>query len=532
MQGQTLYDFLVERMPELLQHIAEHLMLTTVSVMCAVVLGLAIAILAFEKKSLRGPITTIVGILQTIPSLALLVMLMIAFGKIGVLPALVALILYALLPIVRNTLIGLDSTADATMEAARGIGMNKFQQLWYVRFPIATPAILAGIRTATVVCVGIATLSAFIGAGGLGEFINRGLALSSPRLIMLGAIPSGLLAIICDLALGCAEWGFRPVRQDDKPLNLRQQRLRRRLAATFPVLLFVFSLVFYALEHPQTASDNRIRIGSKHFTEQLILAELMAQVIEGNTRLIVERKFDLGGTAVCHGALIRGEIDTYPEYTGTSLTSILNINEVVEPDAVLGIVSKKYANDFKIKWLKPFGFNNTWSLICNKSNRWKKISDLRNDQSNITIGVPAEFAERQDGFIGLRKKYGLDFSQVKDIDTNIAYKALQQKELDVAAGNATDGHVQAYDLRLLEDDLHFFPPYLAAPVVRMSVLEKHPELESALNKLGNQIDDSVMQSLNYKVDGLGQSPAFVAKEYLASARRTVPSAAEAASVQH
>jgi glycine betaine/choline ABC-type transport system substrate-binding protein len=258
----------------------------------------------------------------------------------------------------------------------------------------------------------------------------------------------------------------------------------------------------------------------------------MAQVIESNTRLIVERKFDLGGTAVCHGALIRGEIDTYPEYTGTSLTSILNINTVVAPDAVLGIVSKKYAEDFNVKWLKPFGFNNTWSLICNKSSRWRKISDLRNDQSSITIGVPAEFAERQDGFIGLRKKYNLDFAQVKDIDTNIAYKALQQKELNLAAGNATDGHVQAYELRLLEDDLRFFPPYLAAPVVRMVVLKEHPELESALNRLGNQIDDSVMQSLNYKVDGLGQSPASVAREYLASTRRNEPSAAETAPLQH
>jgi osmoprotectant transport system permease protein len=532
MQGQTLFNFLVERMPELLQHIAEHLMLTTVSVMCAVVLGLVIAILAFEQKALRAPITTIVGILQTIPSLALLVMLMIAFGKIGVLPALVALILYALLPIVRNTLIGLDSTGDATMEAARGIGMNEVQQLFYVRLPIATPAILAGIRTATVVCVGIATLSAFIGAGGLGEFINRGLALSSPRLIMLGAIPSGILAIICDLSLACAEWGFRPVRQDDKPLNLTQQRFRRRLAATLPILLFAFSLIFYAFEHPQTSSDNRITIGSKHFTEQLILAELMAQVIENNTHLTVERKFDLGGTTVCHGALIRGEIDTYPEYTGTSLTSILNINEVVEPDAVLGIVRKKYADEFQVKWLRPFGFNNTWSLICNKGSNWKKISDLKNDQSSITIGVPAEFAERQDGFIGLRKKYRLDFAHVKDIDTNIAYKALQQKELDVAAGNATDGHVQAYDLRLLVDDLHFFPPYLAAPVVKMSVLKKHPEVESALNRLGDQIDDRVMQSLNYKVDGLGQSPAFVAKQFLQTAAKQVSSTAKAASAVH
>jgi osmoprotectant transport system permease protein len=514
MQQQTYLEFFIERAPELAQRTAEHLMLTTVSVLVATVLGLAIAVVAFRHKQLKDPITAIVGILQTIPSLALLVMLMTLFGKIGVLPALVALILYALLPIVRNGLIGLESTPDSVIEAAKGIGMTEAQQLILVRFRLAMPAIVAGIRTATVVGVGIATLSAFIGAGGLGEFINRGLALSSTKLILLGAIPSGLLAIIADWTLAAAEWGIQPARKAEQSQSKNYGVLKRRAAASLPIALLLFSIGFYIVEHPALPGDNHIRIGCKHFTEQLILAELMAQTIEGRTKLIVERRFDLGGTLVCHGALIRDEIDTYPEYTGTGMASVLRIEGEKTPARVLAIVTEQYMNKFRIKWLGPFGFNNTWALICAEQKPWRSISDLRQEASSLKIGLPGEFAERADGFPGLKKAYALNFGKVADIDTNIAYKALAEHELDVAAGNATDGRIDAYKLRLLKDDLHFFPPYQAAPIARMDTLAKHPEVEAALNALSGKINDETMRALNYEVDGAGQSPGAVAHRFL------------------
>jgi osmoprotectant transport system permease protein len=518
MAEQSIFDFLKERAPELFQRLTEHMMLTGVSTGTAIVLGLAIAIFVFHYRSFREPIMAIVGILQTIPSLALLVFLMTLVGKIGMMPALIALTLYALLPIVRNTLIGLESTPPSILEAAAGLGMTPWQQISLVRLPIAVPSIVAGIRTATVVAVGIATLSAFIGAGGLGEFINRGLALSSTRLILLGAVPSGILAIIYDLSLAAAEWGIRPVRKIDSPMSLKQQKFRRRAAAALPVTLFVTGLILYVVEHPGVQGRPHVAIGSKHFTEQIILAELMAQTIEKGAHVDVERRFDLGGTLVCHGALLRGEIDFYPEYTGTSLATVLKVKPIIDPKIAFTTINKEYNRLYGATWLSPFGFNNSWAIItadgASRKNSWNSISDLQAQANRLSIGLPAEFAEREDGFPGLEKVYKLKFEKVEDIDTNIAYKALAENQLDVAAGNSTDGRIDAYKLKILSDDKKYFPAYQAAPVARIDTLRKYPQVERCLNKLGGQIDDAAMRALNYEVDGNHKSPAMVVAAFL------------------
>ena len=520
MAEESIFDFLKERAPELFQRVTEHMMLTGVSTGTAIVLGVSLAIFVFRYRTFREPIMAIVGILQTIPSLALLVFLMTLVGKIGMTPALIALTLYALLPIVRNTLIGLESTPPSILEAAAGLGMTDFQQITLVRLPIAVPSIVAGIRTATVVAVGIATLSAFIGAGGLGEFINRGLALSSSRLIMLGAIPSGILAIIYDLSLAAAEWGIRPVRKMDSPLSLQKQKFRRRVAACLPVSLFILGLVLYVVEHPGLQGKPHIAIGSKHYTEQIILAELMAQTIEKSAHIAVERRFDLGGTLVCHGALLRGEIDLYPEYTGTSLATILKIAPIKDSQLAYERINSDYRKLYKSVWLPPFGFSNSWAIItadgaAAKSN-WSCISDLQGQANRLVIGLPAEFAEREDGFPGLQKAYKLKFEKVEDIDTNIAYKALADHQLDVAAGNSTDGRIDALKLKILTDDKKYFPAYQAAPVARLDTLEKYPAVQKSLTRLGGQISDATMRSLNFEVDGNHKSPASVVAAFLSS----------------
>jgi len=518
--NQSVADFIFERAPELFQRTSEHMMLTSVSTTIAAVLGMLLALLAFRFKNIRDPLMSLVGILQTIPSLALLVLLMTVIGKIGVLPALCALILYALLPIVRNTLLGLESTPREIVEAAVGIGMSPLEQILWVRIPMAVPAIVSGIRTATVVGVGIATLCAFIGAGGLGEFINRGLALSNSRLILLGAIPAGVLAVVFDLCLASAEWGIRPVRATDVPLKLEQQKVRRRVALSLPAVLFALGMIFYCQSHPNFQKNERVTIGSKHFTEQIILAELMAQTVEKVGHLPVERKFDLGGTLVCHESLIRGEIDAYPEYTGTALTAVLKETNIhnLAPQKVLALVSQQYATKYRITWLRPFGFNNQWALIANtdeaEQHNWRTISDLHGKASSLHLGMPAEFAEREDGFGGLIKYYNLKFGKVDDLDTNIAYQALAQHQLDLAAGNSTDGRIASLKLRVLDDDLHYFPEYAAVPIVRAESLAAHPTLAVALERLGGKIDTKIMQQLNYEVDGEHQSPAAVVTDFL------------------
>jgi len=239
----TLTAFISERLPELWLRTGEHLMLTGCSSGAAMLIGVPIGMLVLRKSWLRSPCMGAIGILQTIPSLAMLAFLLALLHRIGALPAIIALTLYALLPIVRNTLTGLEGVSPQVMEAAKGIGMTEDQQLRMVRIPLAAPVIVAGIRTAAVVGVGIATLSAFIGAGGLGQFINRGLALSNTRLILLGAVPAALLALVIDFIIGAFEWGLRPERKRAKKGSL--QAIIGSAALIMPVLLILIGMFAY-----------------------------------------------------------------------------------------------------------------------------------------------------------------------------------------------------------------------------------------------------------------------------------------------
>jgi osmoprotectant transport system permease protein len=515
--------FVVGRLPELWLRTGEHIVLTGVSTVAAIVAAIPLGIMADRYTWIRGTVLGVVGILQTIPSLAMLAILLAALGKIGVVPAIIALTLYALLPIVRNTVTGLAEVSAEVKEAALGIGMTRRQQLWMVEMPLAMPFIVAGIRTAAVVGVGIATLAAFIGAGGLGEFINRGLALSNTRLILLGAIPAAVLALVVDFSIAAAQWGVRPARRTEK--NIVKWALRPA-AVGLPLLIVAWGIVA-AVTHPsvglnrsvvQGSAQGSIRIGSKQFSEQIILGEMMAQLIEARTGLGVERLFNLGGTMIVHGALERGELDLYPEYTGTALTAILKRESVSDPEEAFRIVSNAYRKQFAAEWLKPFGFNNSYSITVReddaKRRGWNRISDLKDAAPGLRAGFTSEFSERPDGYPGLKDAYGFAFGEVRDLDSAIMYQAAAAEEVDVVCAYTTDGRIPAYDLKPLKDDRGFFPPYYAAPVIRNETLKKHPALREILESLGGVIDDEAMQRLNYEVDENKRSPAEVAREYL------------------
>jgi osmoprotectant transport system permease protein len=320
-------SFVYERLPELGFRTVQHVMLTGVSTGLAILVGVPLGVAATRVGWMRGTVVGAVGILQTVPSLAMLTLLLVMTDKIGAVPAITALTLYALLPIVRNTITGLDGVPAELMEAARGIGMSRWQQLRLVRIPLALPVIIAGIRTAAVIGVGIATLSAFIGAGGLGQFINRGLALSNTRLIVLGAVPSAMLALAVDFALAALHWAFDPHRKVGR--STRRTTIARATAIALPLLIFGAASLAYS----RVQAD--ITIGSKNFTEQILLGHMMAMMIEEYTDLKVDRRFCLGGTMICHRALERGEIDLYAEYTGTALTAILGREVITDPDKAL-----------------------------------------------------------------------------------------------------------------------------------------------------------------------------------------------------
>ncbi|MBN1341232.1 MAG: ABC transporter permease subunit [Phycisphaerae bacterium] len=519
----AFWAMLSGRLPELWLRTGEHLVLTGVSTGLAILLGVPLGILAARASKLRGVLLGAVGILQTIPSLAMLAILLVVLRKIGAVPAVIALTLYALLPIVRNTLAGLEGIGADVDEAARGIGMTPRQQLLIVEIPMALPIMVAGIRTAAVVGVGIATLSAFIGAGGLGQFINRGLALSNPQLIMLGAVPAAILALLVDFTLGAAEWGTRPTRQSER--NEFKTRLKP-LAIVSPLLLVVLGIVSSTTAGASVspggsgATTGTIRVGSKNFTEQFVLGELIAQLIEAKTDLAVERRFNLGGTMICHESLVSEEIDVYVEYSGTGLTAILKEAARFDPDETFDIVREGYRKRFGAEWLDALGFNNTFALTVRardaKTRGWTRISDLAGKAGQLRAGFTSEFAERPDGYPGLARAYGLKFGTVRDLDPSILYEAIARKEVDVICAFATDGRIAAYKLKPLIDDARFFPPYHAAPVVRGSVLARHPEIREALAPLSGLLSDASMQQLNFKVDEEKRGPREVAREFLDS----------------
>lgn len=267
--------------------------------------------------------------------------------------------------------------------------------------------------------------------------------------------------------------------------------------------------------HAQT-----VRVGSKNFTEQEILGELIAQLIERHTDLDVERRFGLGGTDVCHAALLAGELDIYVEYTGTGLLNVLKRPVIHDSDAAYEAVASQYHQQFELVWLQPIGFNNTYALTVHtddaEANGWATVSDLINAQS-LRAGFTAEFMERPDGLPGLRERYeGLTFANTVDLDPGLMYQAVAGGQVDVICAFATDGRIKAFGLTTLRDDYQFFPPYDAAPVVREELLEAHPELRTALAALAGQISDAQMRRMNYAVDVDGVRPADVARAWLAA----------------
>ena len=264
-------------------------------------------------------------------------------------------------------------------------------------------------------------------------------------------------------------------------------------------------------------SDSVIVVGSKNFTESVLLGELLAQQIEHRTALRVERRLNLGGTFLCHQALRSGQIDLYPEYTGTALTAILKRPVEQDPDKVLETVSLAYREEFAAQWLQPFGFNNTFAVVVRPEDGGpqplRTISDLAAVSKDRTIGFNFEFLDRQDGYPGLVARYGLSFAaEPKTMDLGLLYRALRGGQIDVAVGSSTDGLIAAWNLRVLEDDLRYFPPYDAAPVVRVETLERHPRLGDVLADLGGLLSEKEMQRLNHEIDGRHRAVAQVVRE--------------------
>ena len=261
-----------------------------------------------------------------------------------------------------------------------------------------------------------------------------------------------------------------------------------------------------------------IVVGSKNFTEQIVLAELFAQQIEAHSALRVDRRLNLGGTFICHDALVSGKIDLYPEYTGTALIAILNDSPQKDSAEVFRRVQEEYRARFNVEVMPPLGFNNTFAMIVRGDDADKlhlrRISDVAPYAPKWRAGFGYEFMERPDGYRGWMAAYGLHFAgEPQILDLGLLYRALADKQVDLVAGNSTDGVIASLHMVALEDDLHYFPPYEAVPLVRRVTLEKHPEVRSAIAALAAKISVDEMRQMNYAVDGEHRDPADVVRAF-------------------
>jgi osmoprotectant transport system permease protein len=497
-----LLRFAVDRWPELRMLVAQHLVLVLAATAAAVAAGVPLGLLLTRRPHLARVVLAAAGVVQTIPSLALFGFLIpLPFiGGIGARTAIVALIVYALLPILRNTYAGIRQVDPAVAEAATAMGMTDGERLRMVEIPLALPVILAGVRIAAVVSVGTATIAAAIGAGGLGTYVFRGLATMDTRLILAGAIPAALLAVVADALLARVERSRRPA----------------RAAALLAGSVIAF-LAWSAFAARPASSRRPVVVVSKNFTEQVILGEIVAGAVE-RAGLAVDRRLNLGGTMLCHQALMSGEADVYVEYTGTALKDVLKEPTRSDPREVLDIVKGRY-RAMGLAVGEPLGFNNTFALVMRRSHAGRlglrRISDLGPHAATIRLGLFGEFLEREDGLPGLVKAYGLRFgAAAREMDLGLIYQALLADQVDLVVGSATDGLIAAHDLVVLEDDRRYFPPYDAVIVSRAETLEREPAMRAALASLEGRIDADAMRRMNLAVDGAHSRPADVAREFL------------------
>lgn len=513
----NFFEYISSSSSQIIELLVEHIKLTTLSVGFAILIGVPLGILICYIKKLNKPILGIANVIQAIPSMALLGFA-IPFLGIGTLPAIVTVVLYSLLPIIKNTYTGINSIPPQTIESARGIGLTKLQILFKVQIPLALPVIMAGVRISAVTAVGLMTMAAFIGAGGLGYLVFSGIRTVNNNQILAGAIPACLLALLVDFLVATVEKLVTPISlQKVDAAKSRLSKLYYKVICVVVAAMLVILFLFSTIAAPKKG-NKIITIGTKDFTEQMILGHMVADLIEDRTDITVERKINLGGTQVCFSALTSNAIDMYIEYSGTAYGDTLGNPPISDMKEVYATVKRDFKELYNIEVLKQMNFNNTYALAVTKevANEYnlKKISDLSQYSGQLVSGTTLEFLNREDGMMGLTKRYNLKFKESIGLDGSPRYIALMNKEVDVVDAFSTDGLLKKFDLVVLEDDKDFFPPYYAIPIVRDETIERYPEVVDILDELGGYLNNETMINLNYQVDELQIEPEVVARQFL------------------
>jgi len=513
-------------------YLLAHLQLCLVALAIGTLVSVPLGVWVAGRRRLEAPVLGVASVIQTIPSLALLAVMVpllaslagvaSALGfqlrSIGPLPAVIALTLYSMLPILRNTVTGIAAVDPALLEAARGVGMTPWQELLRVELPLALPMIVAGLRTATVWVVGTATLSTPIGATSLGNYIFSGLQTRNNSAVLVGCLAAAGLALTLDQLIRVLEVGLRT-------------RRRAWTAGAAIVLLGLYVGTAFSLIAGSAAGRAPVRIGAKTFTEQYILAEVLAQQIQRETGRPTKTLASMGST-VLFDALRQDEIDAYVDYSGTIWATIMKRHQLPRDRGELLEQVRGYLDSaYGIRLVAALGFENTYALAMRNRRAQAlglhTLSQLARVAPGLEIGGDYEFFQRAE-WAALVKTYGFHFREERSMDAALMYQAVAAGEVDVISAYSTDGRIASQGLRLLEDDRGVIPPYDAIVLAGPRLVREEPGVIAALRGLAGAIDARSMRRMNFAVDDAGRAPAEVARDFLTT-RNQPPETASRAS---
>lgn len=544
-----MLQFLSENGTNLLIKIGEHLTISMVALVLGVLVAVPLGIVITKNKMVAKIVMSIASVLQTIPSLALLAIMVPLFG-VGKVPAIIAIFIYSLLPILRNTVLGMMSVDDNVLDAAKGMGMTFFQIIKDIQIKLAAPVIMSGVRLSAVYVIAWTTLASYVGAGGLGDFIFTGLTLFNVPMIILGAVPVTIMALIMDLVLSRLEKAVKPRTEskskkdndsDDKDKiengngiknkngqkNKSENKIVSRSNTKKAIIAFLAifsSLTLTACSLPGLggeASKGDIVIAGGSTAERQIITEIQKQMIEHyNPKQKVSVINNLSSAMLVFQTLNGGYANIGSAmYTGTTLTGELGMKPTTDPEEALEKVIKGYNDKFNLIWMPTYGFENTYAFMVKKEfaekHNLNKVSDLKPIAKDLKAGVDTSWIQRKgDGYQAFKDKYKFDFDSVLPMDVGLVYSAVNSGKMDVVLGYSTDGRINSYGLKVLEDDMRIFPPYDASPIISKKTVDEHPEVVDVLLKLEGSITSETMQKLNAQCDGEKIEAKLVAKKFL------------------
>lgn len=496
-------SLLSEQRNFLWQLLVQHILLSSVAILLATIIGIGIGILIDQHQKIAKPVMALVNALYTVPSIALLGIL-ISITGIGNTTAIIALTIYGLMPMIHGTYTGLSNVDPLLTDAATGMGATDRQLLVKVKLPLAFPVIFSSFRTLVTMTIAMAAISSYVGAGGLGVAIYRGISTNNSKLTLAGSLLVALFAMIVDFILS------------KLALIIERKSIKRPKKSRVLILVTAVCLIATGLLLPRKQAS--INIATKPQPENYILGYMQKAVIEKYTKLKVNMTEGVGGgTANINPGMRSGKFDLYGEYTGTVWEVILKQSSAYD-ESKFSELAKKYQAQDQLEFVNKFGFNNTFGIairrdLARKYNI-KTYSDLAKYAGKLTLGAEADFFGRKDGYQKLQKTYGMTFNKTVDMDSGLKYSAIASKKVDVINVFTTDAQIATAKIVVLKDDRKMYPSYQAGTVIRTKTLQKYPELKTALGKLDNILTDEQMAKLNSEVVINKKEPRSVALNFL------------------